>query len=165
MASWLCRNHLKGRLVMILHPRSLIYLMPCLIPVTCSLVEVVLTVTSPSLSKTFSNFISIRISREIKPPRIKARSWWKNACMSNVPSLECWLVYRIILGGTVSWRAEYPRVFLEVMQPILLDIGLYMAPTKWGQFSIKNLLNITHKQWIFRNSKVHYGCLDGLTKA
>ena len=78
--------------------------------------------------------------------------------------------------GVLARVQDYPRwdsflegristVFLEVMQPILLDIGLYMAPTKRGQFSIKNLLNITHKQWIFRNSKVHYGRLDGLTKA
>ncbi len=38
-------------------------------------------------------------------------------------------------------------------------------PRKWGTQFIENLLNIMHKKWIFRHSRVHYRGLDGLTAA
>ena len=40
-----------------------------------------------------------------------------------------------------------------------------MTTDKWGRLFITKLLNITHKQWIFRNSHIHYKKLDGMTEA
>ena len=40
-----------------------------------------------------------------------------------------------------------------------------LSPKKWGVQFIEHLLAITHRQWIFRNSKVHLKKLDGLTEA
>ena len=54
--------------------------------------------------------------------------------------------------------------WIEVVTPQLKSSNLYLTPTKWGQQFIEQLLSITHKQWIFRNSKVHLRKLDGLTE-
>ena len=53
--------------------------------------------------------------------------------------------------------------WLLIMKPALLSSGRYLSPRQWGVQFIVHLLNITHKQWIFRNSKKHYKGLDGLT--
>lgn len=57
-------------------------------------------------------------------------------------------------------------LWLEIMKPQLMDATyVYLSPTKWGQLFIERLLQLTHKQWIFRNSRKHYRRLDGLTEA
>ena len=64
-----------------------------------------------------------------------------------------------LLEGRIS------SLWIQIMKPVLLDSRLYLSPRKWGIQFIEHLLNITHKQWIFRNSRVHYKGLDGLTAA
>ena len=51
-----------------------------------------------------------------------------------------------------------------MITPQLKTHNIYFTPTRWGQQFIEQLLSITHKQWIFRNSKVHLRKLDGLTE-
>jgi hypothetical protein len=38
-----------------------------------------------------------------------------------------------------------------------------MLPQVWGTKFINKLHNIVHKQWIYRNSVLHYHRKDGLT--
>ena len=54
-------------------------------------------------------------------------------------------------------------VWLEVVKPQLLAGNTYLSPQRWGRQFIEQLLQLTHKQWIFRNSRLHYKKLDGLT--
>ena len=61
-----------------------------------------------------------------------------------------------LLEGRIS------TIWLEVVKPLLAESGSYLSPIRWGQQFIEKLLNITHKQWIFRNSHVHYR-IEGLT--
>ena len=56
-------------------------------------------------------------------------------------------------------------MFLEYMKPILLDSGLYLSPERWGRGFIEQLLQLTHKQWLYRNSRKHFKRRDGLTEA
>ena len=51
-----------------------------------------------------------------------------------------------------------------MVKPQLKIHNIYLTPVRWGQQFIEHLLSITHKQWIFRNSKVHLRKLDGLTE-
>ena len=39
-----------------------------------------------------------------------------------------------------------------------------MSAERWAQLFVEKLLELTHKQWIFRNSKVHFKRADGLTE-
>ena len=50
------------------------------------------------------------------------------------------------------------------MKPVLLALTMRLTPTRWGAQSIELLLQITHKQWLFRNSGVHFRGEDGLTQ-
>jgi len=40
-----------------------------------------------------------------------------------------------------------------------------LTPEKWCQIFIQKLLQLTHKQWLFRNSHTHYKKLEGMTPA
>ena len=57
-------------------------------------------------------------------------------------------------------------LWLEVMRVPLREhkTYLHMTPERWGSTFIEHLLSLTHKQWIFRNSKVHFK-KDGHTEA
>ena len=68
------------------------------------------------------------------------------------------------LGWDCLLEGRVSKVWLEVVSPMLHESGTYLSPTRWGQQFIAQLLNITHKQWIFRNSYVHYK-IDGLSPA
>ncbi len=54
--------------------------------------------------------------------------------------------------------------WITVVTPQLKTSSLYLKPSRWGQQFIEQLLSITHKQWLFRNSKVHFRKEDGLTE-
>ncbi len=64
-----------------------------------------------------------------------------------------------LLEGHIS------SLWIQIMKPALLNSRQYLSPRKWGTQFIEHLLNITHKQWIFHKSCVHYRGLDGLTAA
>ena len=51
------------------------------------------------------------------------------------------------------------------MKPALAESSLYLTPERWGRTFIDKLLQITHKQWMYRNSEVHYKLPDGMTLA
>ena len=57
-------------------------------------------------------------------------------------------------------------LWLDIMKPILMENKsvLFLTPERWGAIFIEHLVSITHKQWIFRNSKVHFK-KDGHTEA
>ena len=53
--------------------------------------------------------------------------------------------------------------FLSAVKPTLSGRRRRLTPKKWCQQLISKLLQITHKQWLFRNSDVHYKKLEGMT--
>jgi len=54
--------------------------------------------------------------------------------------------------------------WIKIITTHLKTASLFITPKTWGKQFIEHLLSITHKQWIFRNSKVHLKKLDGLTE-
>ena len=56
-------------------------------------------------------------------------------------------------------------MFLEVVKPALSDHCSRITPERWCRTFIGKLLQLTHKQWLFCNSHVHYKKLEGLTAA
>ena len=78
--------------------------------------------------------------------------------------------YRLLAESTdrLRWdsflEGHISTVWLEVMKPQLQAGNTYLSPQRWGRQFIEQLLQNTHKQWIFRNSRLHYKKLDGLTE-
>ena len=51
------------------------------------------------------------------------------------------------------------------MKPVLLESNTYLSPEHWGNEFTEHLLQLTHTQWLFRNSRKHFKRLDGLKEA
>jgi len=69
------------------------------------------------------------------------------------------------LGWDNFVEGRISKVFLEAVKPDLAGKRYRMKPERWCKTLICKLLELTHKQWLFRNSHVHYKKLDGLTLA
>jgi hypothetical protein len=59
-----------------------------------------------------------------------------------------------------GWISTY---WLILVAPFLLKTGQYLLPQAWGTQFITRLINIVHKQWIYRNLVIHYRGKDSLT--
>ncbi len=67
------------------------------------------------------------------------------------------LGYDSLLEGRIS------KLGLTVAAPLLLRPRQYLLPLAWGWQFINKLHSIIHKQWMYRNSVIHYRGKDGLT--
>ena len=70
---------------------------------------------------------------------------------------------RLGWGNFVEGRVS--KVFMTAVCPQLMTGRRNMTPEpeRWCSIFISKLLSLTHKQWLFRNSHVHYKKLEGLT--
>ena len=60
------------------------------------------------------------------------------------------------------------RICILFLDAYRSDLGDEVSPYRvdsWGRGFIERLVRITHSQWIFRNSPVHYKKLEGMTEA
>ena len=55
-------------------------------------------------------------------------------------------------------------LFLDNHRQWLAGDALHYAILKWGRGLIEKLILITHRQWVFRNSHVHFKKLEGMTE-
>ena len=65
----------------------------------------------------------------------------------------------------IEGRATKLWIDIVIVTPQLKESQLFLSPNRWGLQFLEYLLVITHRQWIFRNSKVHLQKLGGLTEA
>ena len=68
------------------------------------------------------------------------------------------------LGWDCFVEGRISKVFLEVVANSWSGRRVRQMPERWCRIFIGKLLQLTHKQWLFRNSHVHYKKLDGLTE-
>ena len=69
------------------------------------------------------------------------------------------------LGWDNFIEGRIGKVFLSYVQPHLSGRRRRLSPQRWGTTFITHIISLTHKQWLFRNSHVHFKKLDGLTPA
>jgi len=55
--------------------------------------------------------------------------------------------------------------YIDIQRSYLATQKTYLTAEGWGKGIIEQLLRITHKQWLLRNSLLHYKCADGRTMA
>src|SRR6056300_980715 len=67
------------------------------------------------------------------------------------------------MGWDNFLEGRISTLFLEVVSSDLNLTKKGLTPSRWGTKFIQHLLALTHKQWLFRNSHVHYKKLDGMT--
>ena len=67
------------------------------------------------------------------------------------------------LGWDSLLEGRISAHWLTLVATFLLKTGQNLLPHVWGTQFITRLINIVHKQWIYRNSVIHYHGQDGLT--
>jgi hypothetical protein len=67
------------------------------------------------------------------------------------------------LGWDSLLEGQISAHWLILVAPLLLKTGRNLLPHAWGSQFITRLINIIHKQWIYRNSVINYRGQDGLT--
>jgi hypothetical protein len=92
---------------------------------------------------------------------------------SKVPMLDCvhGSSHNIVMAAAASNCLGYGNFlegristhWLAVTIPLLRGFRKFILPPSWGRQFINKLHIIVHKQWIFRNSFIHYRSADGLT--
>ena len=81
------------------------------------------------------------------------------------PTLTTLAISQDKLGWDCFIEGRISKLFLEAVTPALAARSRYLTPERWCRTLIGKLLQLTHKQWLFRNSHVHYKKLEGMTAA
>ncbi len=67
-----------------------------------------------------------------------------------------------LLGWDCFIEGQIPSILIKTIKPQLHQYSPWKSIDKWGVKLVKSLINITHKQWIYRNADV-YHVINGLT--
>jgi hypothetical protein len=67
------------------------------------------------------------------------------------------------LGWDSFIEGRITSLWLPLVSPMLRKSSRSLLPPSWGRQLINKLHNIVHKQWIYRNTCIHYRGTDGLT--
>jgi hypothetical protein len=70
-------------------------------------------------------------------------------------------------GDCLGWdsflEGRITSLWLSLVCPMLRKSWHSLLPPSWGRQLINKLHNIVHKQWIYRNTCIHYRGTDGFT--
>jgi hypothetical protein len=76
---------------------------------------------------------------------------------------EAGLCLLAIASNRLRWNCflegRIAREWIVYVTPLLQGT----SPVTWAKTLITKLLNITHKQWLYRNSHMHYSAQEGIT--
>jgi hypothetical protein len=60
------------------------------------------------------------------------------------------------LGWDCFVEGQIPRSLINAIKPMYTRYNPHGSVDTWGLKLIKSLIGLTHKQWLFQNSDVHY---------
>ena len=93
----------------------------------------------------------------------------------DIPMVDCVTsrqpLYRILaehhdcLGWDNFVKRRICNTYLQVVHDCFNSPYSCLRPESWGKKLVSLLIQMTHKQWLFRNAHVHYKKLEGLTAA
>jgi hypothetical protein len=81
------------------------------------------------------------------------------------PHLTGWAQETDILGWDNLMEGRIGTTMLAMQKDALKRAGSHRHIKSWSTEFIHHVLGITHKQWIFRNTRTHTCLLDGKTEA
>ena len=73
--------------------------------------------------------------------------------------------YQDKLGWKNMIEGRFLSYYVELQRDYLRDIDTYTTAESWATGLMERLIKITHKQWLYRNSTVHFKSKDGRTLA
>jgi hypothetical protein len=90
-------------------------------------------------------------------------------CMGTIarglPYLKEWATEMDILGWDNFMEGRIGNIIFDIQKESLKRSGSRRHINSWSTEFIHHILGITHKQWIFRNTRTHICLLDGKTEA
>jgi hypothetical protein len=88
----------------------------------------------------------------------------RKICRS-LPYLAKWATEMDTLGWENFMEGRIGLTLLEMQQETLKNAGSRQHIKSWAVEYIQHILGITHKQWVYRNTRTHICLLDGKTEA
>ena len=70
-----------------------------------------------------------------------------------------------LLGWDSFLEGRVPTTLIELQNMCLQTSGSWWKIKTWSSHFIQHLLNITHRQWLYRNARIHLRKVEGLTAA
>jgi hypothetical protein len=67
------------------------------------------------------------------------------------------------LGWDSFLEGRIPQSLVNLQQLFLRQCGSYWKIRTWSSHCVQYLLNITHRQWLYRNARIYIKKLDGMT--
>ena len=62
-------------------------------------------------------------------------------------------------------EGRFLSYYVQLQRDYLRDIDTYTTAESWATGLMERLIKITHRQWLYRNSTVHFKSKDGRTLA
>jgi hypothetical protein len=86
---------------------------------------------------------------------------WNDCLPSNCSTmLQTLATTQDMLGWDNFIEGRISKVFLSYVEPSLFSSRRRLSPKRWGIKFIGYVIALTHKQWLFRNSHVHFKKLE-----
>ena len=68
-----------------------------------------------------------------------------------------------LLGWRNFTEARLPKSLFVIQEAWLKASGTILSIESWAKQLLLRIINITHKQWLYRNSRIHIKHVEGLT--
>jgi hypothetical protein len=81
------------------------------------------------------------------------------------PELAAFAMDHDTLGWDNFLEGRVSRKLIALQTEYICQAQSSWRPQTWCKFFITHILNITHRQWLYRNAKVHFRKVEGKTAA
>jgi hypothetical protein len=96
--------------------------------------------------------------------RYQGRVPMKKICL-DFPILQKFAIETDLLGWRNFTEARVPNTLFLIQEEWLKTIGSRFSINSWTKQFLIKILNITRRQWMYRNSRMHINHVEGLTLA
>jgi hypothetical protein len=96
--------------------------------------------------------------------RYRGRVPMKKICL-NFPILTQFAIETDLLGWRNFTEARITNTLFIIQEEWLKTIGSRLSINSWTKQFLIRILNITRRQWLYRNSRIHINHVEGLTLA
>ena len=83
---------------------------------------------------------------------------------AHLPHLRKFAMDHDTLGWDNFLQGRVARKLFLLVKESLCAAGSRMRLQTWSKFFLRHLINITHRQWLYRNARIHIRKLEGKTE-
>ena len=93
--------------------------------------------------------------------RYRGRVTMKKICLE-LPTLTQTAIETDLLGWRNFTEARLPRTLFSIQEAWLQTCGTRLTISSWTKQFLTRIINITRRQWLYRNAKIHIAHAEGI---